>query len=422
MLINFSANNFRSIRSLQELNLTKSAAKELEDNNVFTVKNNDTSYELLKSATLYGANASGKSNFILALKTMRDMVAHSSKGQVGEELPYEPFRLSKKSREQDSEFEVIFIVDKIKYQYGFSYNKTHITEEWLFAYPKKKAQKWFMRAWDPKNNEYVWDFGRSFTGEKQTWVNSTRSNSLFLSTAVQLNSSLLQPIFNWFIDTLQIANVHGWGIGFSASQCEDTTNKDRILNFLRNADASIDDINFKKEKFDISSLPDDLPSELKNIVVEKMEGEDIVDIKLMKRDLDGELIPFDVEDESDGTRRLFSFAGPWLDALENGKVLFVDELNSNLHPLLVRYLIKFFHSSKTNPNNAQLIFTTHETSILNQEVFRRDQVWFVEKDGSGISELYALSDFKPKKDRDDLEAHYLAGAYGALPFLVNEES
>ena len=114
--------------------------------------------------------------------------------------------------------------------------------------------------------------------------------------------------------------------------------------------------------------------------------------------------------------------GPWLDALEDGNVLFADELNSNLHPLLVKYLVNFFHSKETNPNNAQLIFTTHETSILNQDVFRRDQVWFVEKDQKGKTELYSLSDFKAKKGRDNLESHYLSGAYGALPFILNEES
>ncbi|MCR9865038.1 AAA family ATPase, partial [Vibrio parahaemolyticus] len=126
--------------------------------------------------------------------------------------------------------------------------------------------------------------------------------------------------------------------------------------------------------------------------------------------------------ESDGTKRLFNFAGPWLDALKDGLVLVVDELNTNLHPLLVRYLIGFFHSKKTNPNNAQLVFTTHETSTLSQEVFRRDQIWFVEKDIKGRSSLYSLSDFKVKKKRDNLEAKYLSGLYGALPMVsVNEE-
>lgn len=422
MLINFSVSNFRSIQVQQELNMTKTQAKEKESTHTFTCGNESSSYELLKSATLYGANASGKSNIVLALKMMQEIVTKSSKGQIGEKLPYEPFKLSKSSRNQPTEFEVYLIVDKVKYQYGFSYNKYKVLEEWLFSYPKKKAQKLFMRIWDSENKEYVWDFGRSLTGEKQSWVKLTRENSLFLSTAVQLNSHQLEPIYNWFSDNLQIAGAHGWGAGFSTSQCEDRTHKTRILQFLRDADIAVDDIEINSEKFDVSSLPDDMPSELKTIVSDKLEGENIVDLKFMKKDSDGEFIPFELDEESDGTRRLFSFSGPWLDALEDGNVLFVDELNSNLHPLLVKYLVNFFHSKETNPNNAQLIFTTHETSILNQDVFRRDQVWFVEKDQKGKTELYSLSDFKAKKGRDNLESHYLSGAYGALPFILNEES
>lgn len=421
MLINFSVENFKSIQSRKELNMMKTAAKELENTNTFTLSSNDIEYGLLNSATLYGANASGKSNFISSLKTMRDMVLNSSKGQVGEKLPHDPFRLSKKSRESETEFEVVFIVDGVKYQYGFSYDVKRVTEEWLYAFPKKKAQKWFLRAWNENSLEYVWDFGRSLTGEKQSWQNLTRENSLFLSTAVQFNSSQLKPLFDWFMSTLQIANSHGWDDRYSSSLCEESKNKERVLKFLRNADAAIDDIEFNKETLDLSKLPDDMPPELKNIIFEKLEGEEVVHIQFMKKDLDGELIPFEVNEESDGTNRLFSFAGPWLDALEEGNILFVDELNKNLHPLLVKYLVAFFHSKETNPKNAQLVFTTHETSILNQDVFRRDQIWFVDKDSDGRSELYALSDFKPKKGRDDLEAHYLSGSYGALPFFFKEE-
>ena len=128
---------------------------------------------------------------------------------------------------------------------------------------------------------------------------------------------------------------------------------------------------------------------------------------------------FDFEDEPDGTQKLFAFAGPWLDALKNGYVLVIDELHDNLHPKMVRFLVDLFHSAEMNPKNAQLVFTTHETSILNQKVFRRDQIWFCEKDAKQATNLYPLTDFSPKKGRENLEANYLAGRYGALPYLRN---
>ncbi|CAH7238694.1 ATP-binding protein [Vibrio chagasii] len=415
MLANFSASNFKSIQGLQELNLTKTATSEHEETNSFEIDNGHSKHQLLNSATLYGANASGKSNVLTGLKTMKEIVLQSSKSQLGETLPYDPFRLSKSSRSEETEFEVFFFVDGVKYQYGFTYNETRIGEEWLYAYPKTKAQKWFLRAWDSKNSEYAWEFGRAFTGEKQTWVNSTRENSLFLSTAVQLNSKLLAPVYNWFKRSLRIAGVNGWHSAFSTSQCENHKNK--ILNFLKEADISIDEILHTKEDFDPSHIPDDMPTELREMLIEKMNGEQVHDVKFLKEDEDGELIDFEVEEESDGTKRLFSFAGPWLEALEDGLILVVDELNTNLHPLLVQYLISFFHSKKTNPNNAQLVFTTHETSTLSQNVFRRDQIWFVEKDIKGRSSLYSLSDFKVKKNRDNLESKYLSGVFGALPMI-----
>lgn len=412
--------NYKSIRTLQELNMTKTPAKEKAATNTFSIEVGESSHSLLTTATIYGANASGKSNLVHAVRTMRDIVVSSSKGQIGDGLPYDPFRLSKSTRNEPTELEAIFISEGVKYQYGFVYDENRILEEWLYAYPRKKAQKWFLRAWDVENQKYAWQFGRFFTGEKQVWVNSTRPNSLFLSTAVQLNSANLRPVFNWFAHTLQIATPNGWNINFSTSECEKSERKSKILDFMKKADASINAIEVSSELFDPSTIPSDMPNELKSMIIDKMKGEEVVELKFMKRDDQNDMIPFEVEEESDGTRRLFSFAGPWLDALDGGRVLVVDELNSNLHPLLVNYLVGFFHSKETNPNDAQLLFTTHETSILSQDVFRRDQVWFAEKDRAGASTIYSLSDFKPRKDRDDLESFYLSGAYGALPVLINE--
>lgn len=152
-------------------------------------------------------------------------------------------------------------------------------------------------------------------------------------------------------------------------------------------------------------------------ILEKLSGETLFEPKFVRKRDDGELVTFELSEESDGTNKFFAFAGPWLDALKNGRVLFVDELNSNLHPLLVKHMVDLFHCKKSNPKNAQLIFTTHETSILNQSVFRRDQIWFMQKNNTNSSDLYSLVDFNVRKGVDNLEERYLSGSYGATPFI-----
>jgi AAA15 family ATPase/GTPase len=203
-------------------------------------------------------------------------------------------------------------------------------------------------------------------------------------------------------------------------QCSEPEQKRKIIQFLRDADIYVDDIHVEEEEFDVDKLPDLIPSSLRERMAEQFEGETLYETQFVRNDDEGKPVLFDESEESDGTNRFFSFAGPWLDALSAGKTLFVDELNSNLHPMLVKYMVSLFHCKKSNPNNAQLVFTTHETSILNQSVFRRDQVWFMQKD-KYKSELYSLSEFKVRKDYENLEERYLSGSYGALPFIFWED-
>lgn len=416
MLVEMSVANFRSFREAQTFSLAKGKGDEMVATNTFNAAAAN-SIALLRSAAIYGPNASGKSNLLLALQTMKQVVVESAINlQRGDKLPVTPFRLNPQTRQQPSEFEVTFLVEGVRYQYGFAATAERIHEEWLLAYPKGRAQRWFGRAWNPDDQRYDWELGNNLTGEKQLWQKSTRDNALFLSTAVQLNSEQLQPIFDWFKNTLRLANVGGWGPVFSASLCE-SSDKVRIMDFLRAADFHIDDILVESRPFDSDTLPTDMPEPVREAIAGDMKDKKIIDIKTVHKDGDGDSIVFDFEDESDGTRKLFSFAGPWIDSLTNGYVIFIDELHDNLHPRLVQFLVQLFHSQETNPNNAQLIFTTHETSILNQEVFRRDQIWFCEKDESQATVLYPLTDFSPRKGRENLEAAYLSGRYGALPFI-----
>lgn len=416
MLIELSVANFRSFRETQTFTLAKGKGDERAASNTFiaTAANN---IALLRSAAIYGPNASGKSNLLRALQTMQQIVLESAINlQRGDKLPVTPFRLSPETRQQPSEFEVTFLVEGVRYQYGFAATAERIHEEWLLAYPKGRPQRWFGRAWNQDDQRYDWELGNNLSGEKQLWQKSTRDNALFLSTAVQLNSEQLQPIFDWFKNTLRLANVGGWGSAFSAFLCE-SGDKVRIMDFLRAADLHIDDILVEARPFDPAALPADMPEPVREAIAGNMKDRKILDIKTVHKDDEGNPVTFDFDDESDGTQKLFSFAGPWIDSLTKGYVLFIDELHDNLHPRLVQFLVQLFHNPETNPNNAQLVFTTHETSIMNQAVFRRDQIWFCEKDKSQATVLYPLTDFSPRKGRENLEAAYLSGRYGALPFI-----
>ena len=192
----------------------------------------------------------------------------------------------------------------------------------------------------------------------------------------------------------------------------------KIVTFLQNADIAVQDIVLEKQPFDVALLPAEVSGSLRMKLIEDLDGKELLKINFLHQSDDSDkLVKFDLNEESDGTQKLFAVAGIWLDSLSKGGVLVVDELHDNLHPTLVEYLVRLFHNRRTNPHNAQLIFTTHETSILSQDIFRRDQIWFCERDKQQSTTLFPLTDFSPRKGRENLEVSYLAGRYGALPFL-----
>lgn len=416
MLIQLAVKNWRSIRDEQTFSLVKAKGGELTESNTFDPGTPATG-DLLRSAAIYGANAAGKSNFINALRVMAGIVVGSENPQPGNEIPVKSFALDSRTENEPTEFEVVFSANQVRYQYGFSATKERITTEWLIAYPNGRAQHWFTREWKVEIDDYDWSFGSSLTGLKQIWQESTLNNALFLSVATKLNSKQLKPVFNWFKYTLRFGSVVGWSPSYTASQCEEVEQKTKILDFLRAADLDIKDVSVQSEKFSVKHLPDDLPDDVKNEILENMRDNFIYDIKTLHNGAQDQTVTFEFDEESDGTQKLFAYAGPWLDVLERGRVLFVDELHDNLHPKLVRFLVDLFNNSETNPKNAQLIFTTHETSILNQDVFRRDQIWFCEKNKDQATSLYPLTDFSPRKGRENLEDAYLSGRYGALPYV-----
>jgi AAA15 family ATPase/GTPase len=414
VLVEFRVTNFRSIRELQTLSMVAATGKEHRGTNVFDSEAPATP-ELLRSAVIYGPNAAGKSNLILALRFVHDFVLNSaSKGQKGDAIPVVPFLMDADSADAPSEFELIFVERGVRYQYGFALTRQRVEAEWLIAHPKGSPQRWF----DRKSGADDWSFGSNFRGQRKIWQETTRDNALFLSTAVQLNAEQLNPVFDWFRNRLRLINPYARVMpDFSISQCESNPGvQKQIIDFLAMADLGIGDVKVDRRKFDPSMLSEDIPEAFRQQFLKDMADQEFADVHFSHRTSDGRDVLLDMDDESGGTQKLFALAGPWLDVLANGWVLVIDELDTSLHPLLMRQLVGMFNDPVVNTKGAQLVFSTHDTSILDREIFRRDQVWFMEKDRRLQSHLYPLTDFSPRKE-ENFARGYLQGRYGALPFI-----
>ena len=413
MLIEFRVKNFRSLRDEQTLSLVADKDKSLQESSTMPsgIKAAPT---LLRSMAIFGPNAGGKSNLIKALQFMRAVVAESaSVMQPGQAFHTQSFRFEATSVAQPTEFDVSFVLDGIRYQFGFALTALRITREYLLVYKAFKPQLWFERYFDEESGKDLYDFGTGLKGPKSVWEGATRPNALFLSMAVQLNSEQLQPVFAWFVKQLAIFNeITPLGQHFSIEMLRKPEGKRAICDFLTSADISISDIEVVTRKVSGQAVHFDMAAEKTEVRNEEQEVHELLFHHVTDH---GEAV-FSLGDESMGTRNLLFLTGPVLEILDKGMVLVVDELGSSLHPLLVRRLVELFQNSRFNKKGAQLIFTSHDTSLLDQDLFRRDQIWFVEKDRDQASKLYPLSDFSPRKN-EALERGYLMGRYGALPFL-----
>ncbi len=417
MLIEFRVRNFRSLCEEQVLSLVASKDKTQLDTHALATGLKTAPY-LLKSAVIYGANASGKSNLIKALQYMRGVVLESASRQPGQAFErLQPFRLDAVSVRQPTEFEVTFILEGVRYQYGFAMTMQRIVSEHLLVYKAFKPQRWFQRHFDDQSNKDVYDFGTGLKGAKSLWEGATRPNSLFLSMAVQLNSDSLRPVFDWFVERLVIVNeLSPLAPEFSVGRLKNEAQRKDICDFLRAADISIADIEVATKQTKVHKFRFDLATGKR----EEDVGEEAIDEVQFHHVTEQGRAVFNLMDESNGTRNLLFLAGPVLDILRKGLTLLVDELDTSLHTMLVQQLVRLFHRAEVNTGGAQLIFTTHDTSLLDAYgLFRRDQIWFVEKKPNQSSKLYPLIEFSPRKN-EALERGYLQGRYGALPYFQSQ--
>jgi AAA15 family ATPase/GTPase len=419
MLIEFRVANHRSLRDEQVLTMEAGRVGDESDQRPRHVLGH--SEDLLPVAVLYGANASGKSNVLAALAFMREAVLMSHRFWSSDEgLPRDPFSWGK--RTEPSLFEVTLLLDGVRFQYGFRAADECFLEEWLHAWPHGKKQVWFER------DRSEFKFGDNLKGENKLIVDVTRPNALFLSAAVQHNHPQLTSIFAWF-RSLQPINLsvrrplfqHRFSTEITLARLlnDDAVESQQMLlsedldddsaepllerfrNLLKKADIGIVDLRAETDKSD-----DKRRRSLPHFFLKHQSESDDAWLPL--------------EEESRGTRTLFYIAMPILQAIENGGILVVDELERSLHPTLAQQIIRQFNDALANPKNAQIIFTTHDTNLLGntlgEPALRRDQVWLTEKDSDGATVLYPLTDYKPRK-AENLERGYLQGRYGAIPFL-----
>ncbi len=419
MLLRFAVRNFRSFRDEQEVSLVASAIKELPD---AVVRFDGLAVGVLRVLALYGANASGKTNLIRAMSFMRSAVGASQRRWAPDAgVPREPFLLDQTSSSKPSSFETDLLIAGVRYTYGFELDSKRVLGEWLYAYPNGKRQTWFERSADV---DAPIKFGKNLSGENRAIESLTRTNSLFLSAAAQNGHQQLLPVYKWFAGTLEIVTTASrQALWMSTAQLyEEGEHRAALVSLLSAADLGIVDVEITKEEVD-----EKLQSAIKSLITSISDAETgsledtrlppMPRIRLKHESGDGsEGVSLSFADESDGTRALFAIFGPVMRVLASGGALFIDELDASLHPNLAIRLVRMFNESVTNPRNAQLIFNTHDTNLLDGKVLRRDQVWFAEKEKSGATQLYPLSDFQPRKG-ENLERGYLQGRFGAVPFM-----
>jgi uncharacterized protein len=400
MLIEFSVGNYRSFKEAVTFSMVAAPIevdKNLtETNNLFSATKELT---LLKSAAVYGANASGKSNLVRAISFMKEFTINSALGtRITDKIGTELYRLSVESEREPSYFEIIFMVGNTRYRYGFEVDREIVQSEWLYQTLRTKEVQLFDR------DKGKFKVSSKFSEGKSLQVR-TRKNSLFLSVVAQFNGDIATDVIDWFNDLSIFNNLDDDDYDnltidalFEGHQTQD------LVRLVTSFDLGIEDI--KMVKSPIPGIPDEIGYEVKTSHWKYDKEGHKVSIEEFELD----------ENESAGTQKLFNLSGLLINILEFGEILIIDELDARLHPLISCAIVKLFNSSITNPRNAQLVFTTHDTNLLSAKLFRKDQVWFTEKNRYGATDLYSLVEYKISDDAP-FEQDYIAGRYGAIPFI-----
>ena len=405
MILEFSVKNFLSFKEKVTFSMIANSNKELNDNYVEIGGN-----KVLKSAAIYGANASGKSNLFKILTLVVLMLRSSNSVDINAKLPLIPFKLDKGSVNKPSEFEIKFILDETRYVYGFIADKDKIYDEYLYYYPNGRETKIFDRT---NINEY------SYTQKDEKILREIETknaqNKFFLATATNWNFDKTKAAYNFLTNGIGTCNNLEIlkNMAYKMYETNPDYLKDFAIDFLQKADFNIED-------YQISQI--DVPGEFLTAIPEFItktlpDKPKAYQVLFKHKNSDNYL---SIDEESLGTQMIFAFIPFLADSLKNKKVLIIDELDKSLHSFLVQYIVEIFNDAEINKNGSQLIFNTHDTNLLDLNILRRDQIWFTEKNSeTGESDLYSLSDFSVRK-QENVEKGYMLGRYGAVPFIKND--
>lgn len=423
MLIQYEVENYRSIRDRQILSLVSSNYYQEQSESLISPGLPGLSgVDLLPIEVIMGANASGKSALIRSLFVLRGMVLDSFVRPAGHGLEYDPFLLSDETASSPTSFGLVFASAGVRYEYDLSYVATHVVRESLSAYPKGREQKWFVRSWNEEKGEVEFELlNTSYVKLPKKLSNMLRDDALFLSFASRLNIESLKPVVDWFdsghlvaanrsVDAPIFAPERAFSLLEEPSSIQE---KQRFIELLKDADFGIQGVRVIATD---GPLPDELKNMLNPSLLEQINGA-TQKTALVTHSSDGSKgIELDIDDESTGTKQFFELAPSLLAALSNSGLVFIDELDASLHPVLLKELVSLFRDKRSNPHGAQLVFTAHDVTLLDEGYLRRDEIWLTEKGEDGGTSLYPLSACSPRND-ESLMGGYLVGRYGGVPVV-----
>ncbi|HWS69413.1 MAG TPA: ATP-binding protein [Steroidobacteraceae bacterium] len=414
MLIGFRFQNFRSFLAEQSFSFSTSSDRTHESTHLINTGMKAVP-RISKAAIVFGPNASGKTNLLIALATFRDLILHSSgysDSQFSER--HTPFRFGP-SITQPTEFEIDVLLDRVRYRYAISYDSQRIRFERLLVYRTGKSQRWFERRFEEATRKDAWaPFSPNFSGPREMWRKATRPKALFLTTAAQLNSEQLAPLLDWVEHRLEILFPGDMtDVNRIAMRIQDETFKTRVLELLSAVDIHVDDVRFAEQD---PSRADPAPPPGAGFL---RRGSAHRSIEFLHA-RDG-LVPMWLDSvfEAAGTQRLIGLFGPLLQAAENGKLLLIDEFDASLHPLVARFLIRLINDPRVSSKGAQLLLTSHNTTLMDLDILRRDEIWLVQLDDKHASNLLPLLRSSPRK-HELIAKNYLKGRYGAVPLIRSQ--
>ena len=414
MLVEFKVSDYLSISEEQTLSMIANNADKTLTSHI--KKFDKYKIKILRTAGIFGPNASGKTNILKALDFMKRFALFSSQNLPGAPTGVVPFKFLKEKGDHLSKFEMTFILDDgILYSYGFELDEKEIHNEWLHYYPKNQKKNLFQRS---KAGGYK--FGSDMKGKNKSIADMTKDNSLFLSVAAMMNEEKAKNIYAFFNNIPPVLNQIDFlsGIIFMKNIVEyykKKENKDKLISFLQKADLGITDFEIKSKN--IANNFGNLIKFIKDkgVTIESSNKEFdmdniVIDEINFTHEYNGISGALAINEESSGTQKLF-FLLPFF--IEHKRIILIDEFESSIHPHLINLLLDFYYDIYPD---SQLIFTSHNSDLLDTEKFRRDEIWFTEREKNGSTALFSLDDIKPKpRLEDDIKMRYLYGQYGAVP-------